>query len=261
MDVFAFIADRFVYPGHNRVCQGTTYNVGGVQCYIRHGAGSDRVIVYVHGNETTLEDLRKGGILDVIALDCNATVVAPEFPGYGDMYTSNRGVGHVADTKISDAVSDVVCALSENGVDDISLVGRSIGCALALKSITTSVKVEKLVSNVTLVSPFTSLQSMFPPMVHCLAQNRLDNSVAITNVRCPVLILHGSDDTLIPLDHAETLASLNTHVTLNVVDGMQHVINSAIVSKLCTRMRPFVHAGTNSIGLAPLTGFDVFKPE
>ena len=163
MDVFAFIADRFVYPGRHKQCQTTTYNVGGVQCYIRHGAGSAKIIVYVHGNETTLEDLRNGGILDVIAIECNATVVAPEFPGYGDMYGRERGLGHVADMKISDAVSDVICALAENGANDISLVGRSIGCAIALKSITNSVNVSKQISNLTLVSPFSCLQKLSRP--------------------------------------------------------------------------------------------------
>ena len=107
-DCFAYVADRFVYPGPTRTCRSTTYNIGGTQCYVRHGAGSDRVIVYVHGNETTLEDLRQSGIIDVLAMQCNAAVVAPEYPGYGDMASFVRGYGHVADEKLADSVTNVI---------------------------------------------------------------------------------------------------------------------------------------------------------
>lgn len=259
MDIFGFFADRFVYPGPDRACMTTTYNVGGTQCYVRHGAGSDRVIVYAHGNETTLEDLRQSGILDVLALECNASVVAPEYPGYGDMAEFDRGYGRDADEKMGDSITSVVEALVDSGCKHITLIGRSVGCAIALRSLTCSVSVDQHVNNVVLISPFSSLRDVFPPIARCVAQNRLDNASAIQKLSCPVLILHGADDTLIPFEQSEQLHACCANAQLKRIDGMQHVISSRLISRLCEHVRPFIHNGFSTSSESPLVSFDVFE--
>lgn len=259
MDIFGFVADHFVYPGPDRACMSTTYDVGNVQCYVRHGAGSDRVVVYAHGNETTLEDLRQSGILDVLAMECNASVVAPEYPGYGDMADFTRGYGHDADGKMAESVTNVVEALVDSGCKHITLIGRSVGCAIALRSLTCSVCVDQHVNNVVLISPFSSLRDVFPPMARCVAQNRLDNSSAIQKVSCPVLILHGADDTLIPFEQSEELQTSCSNAQLKRIDGMQHVISSRLISRLSEHIRPFIHKGFSTSSQSPLVSFDVFQ--
>ena len=237
----------------------TTYSIGGTQCYVRHGAGSDRVVVYAHGNETTLEDLRQSGILDVLAIECNASVVAPEYPGYGDMRGFDRGYGHNADEKIAESVTNVVRALVDNGCSKVSLVGRSVGCAIALKSLTSSLCVSQNVDNVVLISPFSSLGAVFPPVARCLAQSRLDNSCAIGKLTCPVLILHGSDDTLIPIEQSEELCTKCSTAELKRINGMHHVISSSLMARLATHIRPFIHVGSDTTSYSSLATFDVFE--
>ena len=261
MDILGFLADRFVYPGADRTCLTTTYDVGGIQCYVRHGAGSSRVIVYAHGNETTLEDLRQSGIIDVLAMECNASVVALEYPGYGDMADFERGYGHDADDKMGSSITSVVEALVDSGCKHITLVGRSVGCAIVLRSITRSVCVDENVNNVVLISPFSSLREVFPPLARCVAQNRLDNASAIQKLTCPVLILHGLDDTLIPFEQSEQLKSCCPNAQLKSINGMQHVISSRLISRLCEHIRPFIHHGYGTSSESPLVSFDVFQSQ
>lgn len=261
MDLFAYVSDRFVYPSPDRKCTCVTYDVGGVQCAIRHGKGSDKVIVYVHGNETTLFDLTSAGIIDAIALECNATVVAPEFPGYGDMANKSRGHGHVADACISDTIGTVVGTLKDHGASDICLMGRSIGSAIVIKGMSSSQKMASGVSKVVLISPFTSLADMFPSTLRCMAQQRLDNVAGIQAIRCPVLLLHGSDDELVPSEHTHKIAQAKASCQLHIVEGMHHVVNVGIVRKLCTYIKPFLHSNVATTGGYTLSDFDVFKPE
>lgn len=64
-----------------------------------------------------------------------------------------------------------------------------------------------------LLSPFTSLADVaqrrapFLP-VHLLLQHRFDNAAKIKQVTCPVLILHGVDDIMVPFSQGESLFKL-----------------------------------------------------
>lgn len=261
MDLLALVADRFVYPCPGGKCDCTTYSVAGVQCLIRHGQGSSRVIVYVHGNETTLSDLKKSGIVDVLAMQCNATVFAPEYPGYGDMQNEPRGLGEMCDICYADKISAVVEAIQNNGAKNISLIGRSIGCGIAMKSVTTSAAVQSAVDNITLISPFTSLSSLFPYPLQCFAQNRMDNAKMLRHVQCPLLLIHGSDDNLIPVSHSEELQKCHDNCTLHVIPSMKHTISSNIIGHFADRIRRFIHYGETTKSAVEFTDFDVFKPK
>ena len=48
---------------------------------------------------------------------------------------------------------------------------------------------------------------------------------ALQSVEVPTLIVHGSDDPLIPLDAARAMADVMPHAELLVIDGMGHAVN------------------------------------
>ncbi len=53
-----------------------------------------------------------------------------------------------------------------------------------------------------------------------------DPTRCIRTITCPVLIVHGSDDPTVPVDSAHHLADAAQNVTLEVLDGANHVFNA-----------------------------------
>ena len=85
----------------------------------------------------------------------------------------------------------------------IILMGGSLGCAIA-----TELAVHHPARALVLTAPFTSVPDMaqktFPWLpARWLVRNRMDNLRKIREVTCPVLIAHGTADTLIPFSQGE----------------------------------------------------------
>ena len=57
-------------------------------------------------------------------------------------------------------------------------------------------------------------------------KNRLNIKNAIENVNKPQLIIHGTDDTVVPLNEAENLHKWNPNSELFVVDNMNHALDN-----------------------------------
>ena len=83
--------------------------------------------------------------------------------------------------------------------------GHSLGTAIAVE-----LAVNHPPAGLVLVSPFTSVSAMtrlaFPWLpVSWLVKDRYNTLDRIPNVRCPLLIFHGTQDELIPISHGEIL--------------------------------------------------------
>lgn len=87
------------------------------------------------------------------------------------------------------------------------------------------------VSSLILLSPYTSLKDAVASLVGkipaMLVKQRFHNAEAIKNAKCPMLIIHGQADQLIPYTHSETLKAISgtkcrlitpTHMTHNDFD-------------------------------------------
>lgn len=103
----------------------------------------------------------------------------------------------------------------------IVIYGRSIGTYFATK-LAITVKNHLLV----LVSPYHSMKSLlkqrFPLLPSFILRYPLLTDNIIEQVSVPVLLLHGSEDKLIPLSHAETLSKIATDSQLVVVKNAAH---------------------------------------
>lgn len=92
--------------------------------------------------------------------------------------------------------------------DQILVFGESLGTGPSVE-VAHAMKPGALI----LLSPFTSLADVaqrrapFLP-VHLLLQHRFDNAAKIKQVTCPVLILHGIDDVIVPFSQGESLFKL-----------------------------------------------------
>jgi len=127
-------------------------------------------------------------------------VMAVEYPGYGICSGKTDEAGIMAN-----ATAAVRFATEELGwpCDGIKLFGRSLGTGPAV-ALATRYQVAGLI----LVSPFTSIKSLFKAQVGVLAdvvEDRFPTVDIIHKVTSSTLIIHGQCDTLIPLEHGKAL--------------------------------------------------------
>lgn len=127
-------------------------------------------------------------------------VLAVEYPGYGICPGKTDEEGIMANAT---AAMQFATETLRWPCDGIKIFGRSIGtgAAIALAS-------KYQVAGVILVSPFTSIQQLFRSQVGPLAdlvEDRFRNLESAEKITSPLLIIHGQQDTLVPLDHGKRI--------------------------------------------------------
>lgn len=168
-------------------------------------------VVFLHGNAMDLKSSWRPAW--VMANQAKARVIVPEFRGYGIRGGSTDPYGTVTD------VQRVIRKLKE-----VHLVGFSVGAAIAAQAAAGL----RGVLSVSLVAPFYSLAKMVERATGpwtaslLLFQNDVfDTAKWLPLVRAPKLIVHGTDDQLIPAEDGRGLAEL-TSATFKAVEGAGH---------------------------------------
>jgi len=156
------------------------------------------LFIYFHANA---EDLGLCYTFCTIIRDLfQVHMLAVEYPGYGICpgHTDEAGI-------MLNATAAVRFALDTLNwpCDGIKLFGRSIGTgpAMALAS-------QYAMAGLILVTPFLSIRRIFQAQVGPLAgliADRFDNSELASKIESPTLIIHGQQDTLIPLAHSKII--------------------------------------------------------
>jgi len=148
---------------------------------------------YFHGNAEDLGDI--GPRLHALR-NLGYAVFACDYPGYG------LSGGHPSEPSINAATRTALAYLqAKHGVrpEQIVVYGRSMGGGPAVELATT-----EPVAGLILESAFLSVYRV---MTHwpILPFDKFENLRKIPRVRCPVLMLHGRDDRVVPFYHGETL--------------------------------------------------------
>jgi fermentation-respiration switch protein FrsA (DUF1100 family) len=163
-------------------------------------AGQAPGLLWFYGNGETI-----GAIWPVIRdfRPPNAALLVVDYPGYG------ASGGRASEAGIYEAGALAYDALVKRpGVDRsrIYVYGRSLGSAVATRT-----AAEHEVAGLILESPFTSARDMaartyriFPLF---LVRLQLNNLETIKQVRCPVLVFHGTADRLAPIDMGRRVAA------------------------------------------------------
>ena len=173
------------------------------------------VVFFLHGNAGNLVSWTTG--VDFYRR-VNYDLFIVDYRGYG------KSTGHIeseeqlyADAR---AAYDVMAPLYRD--KPIVIYGRSLGTALAA-SLARDVQPRLLV----LVSPFSSLAASaaqaYPWAPGWVLKYPLRTDAIIGDIKSPILLIHGSEDKLIPLSHSERLKALaRSPVELLVVPGAGH---------------------------------------
>jgi fermentation-respiration switch protein FrsA (DUF1100 family) len=161
-------------------------------------------VVFFHGN-AELIDYQDTIIRDYHALGCS--VLLPEYRGYGRSAGSPSEAGIVAD-----AVRFYDLLIERGDVDRARIVmhGRSLGGGVAAQ-----VAARRKPAALILESTFTSVAAMAHGygVPRFLARHPFRTDRVLVELDIPVLIFHGTQDTIIPVRHGRKLSALHPGVT------------------------------------------------
>ena len=172
-------------------------------------------MVHFHGNGEQLSYLVELGE----ALHARGVgFLAVEYPGYG------TNPGTPSEEALYQAAEVALADLRASGVGPESTVlsSRSVGGGVAVEMARRGHG-----SRMVLLAPFTSVVEMahrvFPFLpTSLLVRDRFDNAAKAPSIGLPVLILHGDQDEIIPVEMGQRLGRLFPHATVEVIPGAHH---------------------------------------
>lgn len=153
-------------------------------------------LIFAHGNAELIDHW-----VDEFAgfASSGLAVLLVEYPGYG------RSQGHPSQKTIRitfETAYDLLAKRPDVDPSRIVLMGRSLGGGAACELAKT-----RPGAALVLVSTFTSVRRLAKRFLvpTPLIRDRFENLSVVRSFPGPVLVVHGRDDTLIPLDHGLTL--------------------------------------------------------
>ncbi|WP_404336222.1 alpha/beta hydrolase [Sphingomonas sp. MMS12-HWE2-04] len=172
-------------------------------------------LVFLHGNGSQIEaSARATALLGARGHG----VLLVEYRGYRGNPGKPSEAGLYADGRAA------LAWLRAQGVAPAQtvLIGNSLGSGVA-----SQLAVETPVAGLVLISAFTSLPDVavahYPWLpARLLLRDRYDNRAKVARIRAPLLVLHGTADTVVPDGQGRTLVAAAHRATLELVPGAGH---------------------------------------
>lgn len=169
-----------------------------LQAYFLPEPKSNRLLIYFHGNAGNLSH-RLPDLLQIRNMGINTLAVS--YRGYGKSQGTPSEEGIYAD---GEAALEYAVRQLGFPLERIILLGRSIGTTVA-----THIAQQRKINGLILVTPLTSGKDQATAsglgLISFLAGNAFDNRMKIRQVSCPVLIIHGTSDQVIPYSMGKQL--------------------------------------------------------
>ncbi|HEX9826283.1 MAG TPA: alpha/beta hydrolase [Flavobacteriaceae bacterium] len=174
------------------------------------------IILYFHGNAGDLS--RWGTVVEYfVAKDYDVLVM--------DYRTYGKSTGTLSENALYKDAQFCYDYLKEHYKEsEISIYGRSLGTGIA-----TYLASKNHPKQLILETPYYSLidiaQKRFPIFpVKQLLRYELHTYDFLKNVTCPITLIHGKDDDVIPIESAEKLyrSASNENLTFTIIEGGSH---------------------------------------
>jgi uncharacterized protein len=169
-----------------------------IQSYWIPNKSSDKILIYFHGNAGNISQ-RLPDLMQLSSFGVN--VLGVGYRGYGNSQGKPSEQGIYIDGK---SALNYVMEKLDFQVENIFILGRSIGAAVAIKTVQ-----NMNISGLILVAPLTSGKGLAKAsnlgFISFLAGNSFDNISRISNITSPLLVIHGTDDNVIPFEMGKTV--------------------------------------------------------
>ena len=145
--------------------------------------------------------------------------------GYGVFLVEYRGYGNSEGTISQDKMfsdgAEIYDLIKKRGYSKIIVMGYSFGCAASI-----GLSGNRVVDGLVLISPFASLSRLVSekyPFSDWILKDDYPSEKIIQKFTAPILIVHGTADTLVPEHHAKILyEQRKNNAELNLLDGKGH---------------------------------------
>lgn len=183
--------------------------------YLRQPAEQSRgIVLFLHGNAGNLKTWFTHADF---WLSTGYDVLMPDYRGFG------KSTGHIeSESQLNDDVLRAWNFVAPNYKNKKHVIyGRSLGTGLATK-LATEVPTDLVV----LVSPYESMTKIakkyYPWVPSFVLRYPLPTEEMLPGVRSKILLIHGTDDQLIPVAHSRNLQKLNPNAHLVEIPGAGH---------------------------------------
>ena len=195
-------SNRIIFPGRNTYQDGPGIFKINTDDGLKLSAArlvnpkAEYTILFIHGNAEDIGDLS-----EFLELFCRHgfSVMSYDYRGYG---TSQGKPSEKNSYRDAEAVYDYLVDDLQTPPDRIIVLGRSIGGAMAVH-----LACHKPMAGVILESTLLSAYRTIMP-IPLLPFDKFKNIDKIKNIHCPILIVHGTSDRIIPFSHGKKLFGL-----------------------------------------------------
>jgi hypothetical protein len=201
-------------------------------------------VLYCHGNGGNLSNV--AWVAEILSKRGFDTLVF-DYRGYG------RSEGKLTDEwglyADADAVYDHLVRERGAPPEKLVLYGQSLGTTVAI-----DVAARRPCAALIVESGLSSGSDMgvvafpwLPRRLHFLAKNRFESSRKIASAKCPVLVSHGTNDPIIPVDQGRRLyESARDPKRLVIVEGGDHFLFGSGGEKFVSGMVDFIRQATGN---------------
>jgi len=183
--------------------------------YLRQPAEKNKgIVLFLHGNAGNLETWFTEADF---WLETGYDVIMPDYRGFG------KSTGEIeSEAQLNDDVLRTWNFILPNYEGKkLVIYGRSLGTGLAV-NLATKVPADLLV----LVSSYTSMTAVareyYPWVPLAILRYPLNTDQLLPQVKYKTLLLHGTNDKLISVDHSRRLQKLNPNIQLTEIEGASH---------------------------------------
>ena len=162
-----------------------------ISAYFLKAESSDRLLIYSHGNGEDIGQIRP--LLEHFQ-QLGTSILAYDYPNYG------TSTGRASESGTYAAIEATFKYATESlgySPKKITLYGRSLGSGPS-----TWLAENEDVAGLILDGAFTSTFRVVTG-IKLLPWDKFDNYARLPNIKCPILVIHGADDRVVPFTHAQ----------------------------------------------------------